>query len=84
MTPGGIWREITAIHTSAPDERQTNKFIEGVTGTIDYGGDIGRNVPEGKPVAVLRVEGGEVDGQIRGFCGSATGRTADPWCPPSS
>jgi len=84
VTPGGIWREITAIHTSAPDEQQTNKFIEGVTGTIDYGGDIGRNVPEGKPVAVLRVEGGEVDGQIRGFCGSATGRTADPWCPPSS
>ncbi|GAA4545922.1 type 1 periplasmic-binding domain-containing protein [Amycolatopsis samaneae] len=81
VTPGAVWREITAVHTSRPDARQTNKYIEGVTGTIDYGGDISRNVPENKPVAVLRVEGGEVSRTIQAFCGNAAGRTADPWCP---
>jgi hypothetical protein len=81
VTPGSIWREITAIHTSQPDAQQTNKYIEGVTGTIDYGGDIGRNVPENKPVAVMRVEGGEVDHHIPAFCGTASGRQQDPWCP---
>ncbi|WP_033293882.1 ABC transporter substrate-binding protein [Amycolatopsis jejuensis] len=81
VTPGAVWREITAIHTSRPDANQTNKYIEGVTGTIDYGGDIGRNVPENKPVAVLRVEGGEVDAALHGFCGKAVVHSSDPWCP---
>ncbi|MEV0071544.1 hypothetical protein [Amycolatopsis sp. NPDC050768] len=84
VTPGAVWREITAIHTSRPDDRQTNKYIEGVTGTIDYGGDIGRHVPEAKPVSVLRVEGGEVVRGLQGFCGMAAGRTSDGWCPADS
>ncbi|MDT8911617.1 hypothetical protein [Amycolatopsis sp. PS_44_ISF1] len=53
----------------------------GVTGTIDYGGDISWNVPETKPVAVLRVEGGEVVRTLQGFCGLAVGHTSGPWCP---
>jgi ABC-type branched-subunit amino acid transport system substrate-binding protein len=81
VTPGAVWREITAIHTSRPDARQTNKYIEGVTGTIDYGGDISRNVPEDKPVAVLRVEGGEVDRTPQAFCGLAVDHASDRWCP---
>lgn len=81
VTPGSIWREITAIHTSQPDAQQTNKYIEGVTGTIDYGGDIGRNVPENKPVAVVRVNGGEVDPDIPAFCGTSASRPSEPWCP---
>ncbi|WP_329066885.1 hypothetical protein [Amycolatopsis sp. NBC_01480] len=81
VTPGAVWREITAIHTSRENPQQTNKYIEGVTGTIDYGGDISRNVPENKPVAVLRVEGGEVVRTLQGFCGLAVGRSSDPWCP---
>lgn len=84
VTPGAVWREITAIHTSRPDESQTNKYIEGVTGTIDYGGDIARHVPEAKPISVLRVEGGEVDRALHGFCGMAAGRTSDRWCPADS
>lgn len=55
VTPGAIWREITAIHTSRPDGKQVNKYLEGVTGIIDYGGDISRNVPQNKPVAVMGV-----------------------------
>jgi ABC-type branched-subunit amino acid transport system substrate-binding protein len=81
VTPGSIWREITAIHTSQVGPKQTNKQLEGVTGTIDFGGDLGRNVPQSKPVAVLRVENGEVDPTIRGFCGHAADRSPAPWCP---
>jgi ABC-type branched-subunit amino acid transport system substrate-binding protein len=82
VTPGTIWREITAIHTSTGAD-PTNKVIEGVTGTIDYGGDISRNVPENKPVAILRVEGAEVDKTLSGFCGQASGQVASAWCPVS-
>ncbi|MBB1152957.1 hypothetical protein [Amycolatopsis dendrobii] len=81
VTPGAVWREIAAIHTSRPDANQTNKYIEGVSGTIDYGGDIGRHVPQDKPLAVLRVQGGEVDPELQGFCGKAVFRAPDPWCP---
>jgi hypothetical protein len=80
VTSGSVWREITAIHTSLPGTKQVNKHIDGVTGIIDYGGDISRNVPENKPVAVLRVDGGEVDNGLA-FCGQATGRSSAVWCP---
>lgn len=76
-----MWREIAAIHTSRPDANQTNKYIEGVSGTIDYGGDIGRHVPQDKPLAVLRVQGGEVDPELQGFCGKSVARAPDSWCP---
>ncbi|WP_037361171.1 ABC transporter substrate-binding protein [Amycolatopsis orientalis] len=81
VTPGAVWREIAAIHTSRPDADQTNKYIEGVSGTIDYGGDIGRHVPQDKPLAVLRVQGGEVDPEPQGFCGKTVARAPDSWCP---
>ncbi|MFC3510310.1 hypothetical protein ACFORO_09065 [Amycolatopsis halotolerans] len=81
VTPGAVWREIAAIHTSRPDANQTNKYIEGVSGTIDYGGDIGRHVPQDKPLAVLQVQGGEVDPALQGFCGKAVVRPPDSWCP---
>ncbi|HET6503761.1 MAG TPA: hypothetical protein VFG87_23675 [Amycolatopsis sp.] len=80
-TPGTVWREITAIHTSQPDAHQINKYLEGVSGTIDYGGDITRNVPENKPVAVLRVDGGQVDQNSLAFCGEADGLAPAAWCP---
>ncbi|HET6711689.1 hypothetical protein [Amycolatopsis sp.] len=81
VTPGAIWRQITAIHTSRPGAKQVNKYLEGVTGTIDFGGDISRNVPQNKPVAVMAVVGGEVDKSTHGFCGAADGPTSDTWCP---
>jgi ABC-type branched-subunit amino acid transport system substrate-binding protein len=83
VTPGSVWRMITAIHTSQPDARQVNKNIDGVTGTIDYGGDISRHVPENKPVAILRVNVGEVDTKVLAFCGQAAGLSSAPWCPAS-
>ncbi len=81
VTPGSVWREITAIHTSPTGQPHANNFIEGVTGAIDYGGDITRHVPEDKPVAILRVEDGEVDPQLVGFCGRAANPSPSPWCP---
>ncbi|WP_020665064.1 ABC transporter substrate-binding protein [Amycolatopsis benzoatilytica] len=84
VTPGAVWREITAIHTSRPDVNQTNKYIEGASGAIDYGGDIGRHVPQEKPVAVLQVQGGEVVPALQGFCGKTIVRQSDQWCPADS
>lgn len=81
VTPGSVWREITAIHTSPTGQPHANNFIEGVTGAIDYGGDITRHVPEDKPVAILRVHDGEVDPKLSGFCGRATDSPPSSWCP---
>ena len=83
VTPGAVWREITAIHTSQLDanSNRTNKYIEGASGAIDYGGDIGRHVPQDKPVTVLQVQGGEVVPGPQGFCGKTIVRSSDWWCP---
>ncbi|MBV9843752.1 MAG: hypothetical protein JOZ47_01575 [Kutzneria sp.] len=80
VTPAAVWREITDIHDSPTQHR----FINGVTGTIDYGGDITRHVSVDKPVAILRVHDGEVDTHVVGFCGTATGHAQSSWCPPGS
>jgi hypothetical protein len=82
ITPGTLWREITDIHTSQIGQPQVNKSIEGVSGMIDYGGDITRHVPLDKPVAILRVDNGQVDQELAGFCGTASYAPPSPWCPP--
>ncbi|MGV9677075.1 ABC transporter substrate-binding protein [Nocardia sp. NPDC003482] len=79
LTPGTVWRQITTIHAT---EDTNSKPLEGVTGRIDYGGDITRNVPLDKPIAVLRVDGGEIDLGFRKYCGAATEELApESWCP---
>ena len=80
ITPSAVWQEITHVHTS-PDQ-QVNKDIDGVTGTIDFGGDITRHVPRNKPVAILRVNEGEVIPSMAERCGTANGYTPPAWCPP--
>lgn len=77
ITPGTVWREITDIHGS-PDQHLQ---IDDVSGTIDYGGDITRQIPLHKPVAILQVQHGDVDTDIVGFCGTAAGHTPSQWCP---
>jgi ABC-type branched-subunit amino acid transport system substrate-binding protein len=84
VTPGNLWREITDIHSAQTTLPGANKAIDGATGTIDYGGDIGRHVPLNKPVAILRVANGQVDPDMQGYCGVAAGRTSSSWCPPGS
>ena len=69
VTPGTVWREITAIHNSQFGHSQVNNAIAGVSGQIDFGGDIDRHVPLNKPVTILQVENGEVDDAPAGFCG---------------
>jgi ABC-type branched-subunit amino acid transport system substrate-binding protein len=80
VTPGTVWREITDIHTSR--NQQVNKRIDGATGVIDFGGGIPRHVPRNKPVAILRVNNGEVDPNMVEICGAAAGHTSQTWCPP--
>lgn len=79
VTPGTVWREITAIHNSPPGS-QVNNAIAGVSGQIDFGGDIDRHVPLDKPVAVLQVTNGEVNSRPIGFCGQDIDYPSSPWC----
>lgn len=81
ITPGAVWREITDIHTTRTGQPSTQRFLEGVTGAIDYGGDITRHVPLAKTVAILQVSNGEVQPFLAGFCGDAIGHQQSPWCP---
>jgi hypothetical protein len=74
VTPASIWREITAIHGP-------NNLIAGVSGTIDFGGDVAQQVPQDKPVAILRVDQGRVDPIPAGFCGTARNHSPSLWCP---
>lgn len=73
ITPGTVWREITDIHN--------NRHIDGVSGSIDYGGDITRQVPVRKPVDIMQVVKGDVNTDIVGFCGVSVGHTPSTWCP---
>jgi hypothetical protein len=80
VTPGSVWRELTAIHHS--QSGLPDNAIVGVTGQIDFGGDITRHVPLDKPVAILRVAGGEVEPKPVGLCGTdASFRPQSSWCP---
>ncbi|MQY20064.1 type 1 periplasmic-binding domain-containing protein [Nocardia macrotermitis] len=78
ITPGTVWREITDIH----DAENQHLQIDGVSGTVDYGGDITRQVPKDKPVDIVQVHQGKVNGEIVGFCGSSKGHQPSSWCPP--
>lgn len=76
-----MWREITAIHDSRSGP--PDNAIVGATGRIDFGGDIARHVPLDKPVAILRVSGGEVETKPVGLCGKdASFFPQSSWCPP--
>lgn len=82
LSTGAVWREITAIHTPHQDDGQPSKALEGVTGTIDYGGDIARNVPLNKPITVVHVMSGEVVPDFRGYCGPPDPeQPSEDWCP---
>jgi hypothetical protein len=79
ITPGTVWREIADIHT--PKISQGNAPIAGVTGIIDFGGDIPRHVPLNKPLVVLRVTNGEVDPSMVETCEAVNGHPNPAWCP---
>jgi ABC-type branched-subunit amino acid transport system substrate-binding protein len=84
VTPGNVWREITAIHSAQTSQPGADKAIDGATGTIDYGGDITQHVPLNKQIAILRVRNGQVDPNVQGLCGTVAGRVPSTWCPPNS
>lgn len=77
ITAGTVWREITDIHSSGNAHRE----IDGVSGIIDYGGDITRQVPVDKPVDIMQVVHGDVNPDIVGFCGNnGAHHTESGWC----
>jgi ABC-type branched-subunit amino acid transport system substrate-binding protein len=84
VTPGNVWREITAIHSAQTSQPGADKAFDGATGTIDYGGEITRHVPLNKQIAILRVRNGQVDPTVQGLCGTVIGRVPSTWCPPDS
>lgn len=81
VNPSAVWREITDIHGPQATFADPHARINGVSGSIDYGGDITRQVPLNKPTAILQVQEGNVNPTISGFCGSAVGFTPSRWCP---
>ncbi|MGN2637460.1 caspase family protein [Nocardia takedensis] len=60
--------------------------VQGVTGTFFFDPRSRQKVPQRKPVTVLRVVGGEVEGRIQAYCGLFEGRPdlPAPWCPPDA
>jgi len=78
ITPGTVWREIADIHSWGPGHQRQ---ISGVSGTIDYNGNVANQVPLNKPVDIMQVQNGEVSRDIVGFCGDAVGHTQYSWCP---
>jgi ABC-type branched-subunit amino acid transport system substrate-binding protein len=84
VSPGNVWREITAIHSTQTSQPGADKAIDGATGTIDYGGDITQHVPLNKQIAILRVLNGQVDPNVQGLCGTVAGRVPSTWCPPDN
>ncbi|WP_054814743.1 hypothetical protein [Nocardia arizonensis] len=74
VTAGTVWRQIGAIHTTTtPDGAATaGRALQGVTGTIDYGGEVSRNVPTNKPMSILRITDGRYDESFRATCDAAS------------
>ncbi len=63
VSPAAVWRELNDIHEGG------SGTVEGATGVLDFGGTLGRNVPEDKPVAILRVDAdGAVDPNVVWYC----------------
>ncbi|MDA3642800.1 hypothetical protein LZ318_38240 [Saccharopolyspora indica] len=63
VSPAAVWRELNNIHEGG------SGTVEGATGVLDFGGTLGRNVPEDKPVAILRVDAdGAVDPNVVWYC----------------
>jgi ABC-type branched-subunit amino acid transport system substrate-binding protein len=67
ITAGGLWHELSQLQ------------LDGESGRIDFRKG---QVPPKKPVAVLRVQGGQV--RMQGFCGELRNQRPADWCPPGS
>lgn len=77
VTPGTLWREITAMHGQ-------DFHLKGASGTIDFGDDVASQVPFDKPVAILQVDDGLVNNDLAGFCGLSDAQQPSSWCPKAS
>jgi hypothetical protein len=84
VTPGDVWRELSAIRSSAPNSRNpnpNNDDILGVTGLIDFASNAGNlHYPANKQISILLVQQGEVKSTAF-FCGAPDDRRQSPNCP---
>ncbi|WP_107081813.1 hypothetical protein [Streptomyces sp. SBT349] len=72
LTAAAVWQALSRIHGDAA--------LDGASGLIDFGGDVGRQTPLDKLISVQRVHGAERPEQV-GFCGRLGGREESAWCP---
>jgi hypothetical protein len=77
VTGGTLWWALASI----TDDNGVNKKYDGVTGAIDFGGEVSRRVPLNKPISILRVESGTPNASEHAFCGSRVDPATQPWCP---
>jgi hypothetical protein len=78
LTPATIRFALTEVHG--------DRALQGESGTIDFGGQVGRRVPVDKLISVLRFES-DADVTPIGLCGRLSralqislDRDTDPWC----
>ncbi len=77
ISGGTLWWALASI----TDDQGVQRKYDGVTGAIDFGGEVSRRVPLNKPISILRVEGGTPHANERAFCGSRVDPATQPWCP---
>jgi hypothetical protein len=84
ITPGDVWREISAIRSNPSTESNphpNNNIVNGVTGPVDYGSinSTGHN-PVNKQVSILLVQQGEVN-SLTFSCGAPNDPRQGQGCP---
>lgn len=85
ITPGTVWREISAIRSTAPTKRNphpNNNSIQGVTGHIDFWTKDGsQHYPANKQISILLVQRGEVQSVPAFYCGAPSDPQQSAGCP---
>jgi hypothetical protein len=66
---------------SITDDLNAHRKYDGVTGAIDFGGEVSRRFPLNKPISMLQVEDGKPNANEHAFCGSPNDPATQPWCP---
>ncbi|MFF4989433.1 hypothetical protein ACFY19_19735 [Streptosporangium saharense] len=72
LTPATVWHAISGVHGE--------KALDGESGMIDFGGDVGRQIPLDKLISIQRVDGFGQTEQVE-FCGRVGRLKQSTWCP---
>ncbi|WP_461033543.1 hypothetical protein [Streptomyces mayteni] len=76
LTAAAVWQAISRIHGGAA--------LDGESGFVDFGGEVGRQIPLDKLISIQRVDG-RVDQNAPvtrvAFCGRVGSEVEEAWCP---